>query len=296
MTMNEFAEKVLEVMKEKGDNNCSVRLIEKEKNNGVKMTGISAFFSEDSIGPCIYLETYYEDYINGEITVEETAESIYRSLMERQGSSVDVDAEALLDWESMKKRIYPKLINAAWNQVQLEEMPHRLYLDFAVVYYLKVDDYRNGAGSIQIHNGFLNIWEQDEAAIYKAAMENLTVCGAPFFKDIRSIIPKWMRMDVREEENNPMYVLSNQRRYFGAAAMLDEELLESIYEQMGEYILLPSSVHELLVVPRGNKNMELGEFASMVHSVNATVVDREERLSDHVYIYNGSDTGVKIAA
>ena len=48
---------------------------------------------------------------------------------------------------------------------------------------------------------------------------------------------------------------------------------------------MPSSVHELLIVPR-DAGMEVPELEKMVCEVNATQVSVEERLSDHVYAYD----------
>ena len=53
----------------------------------------------------------------------------------------------------------------------------------------------------------------------------------------------------------------------------------------GDFYILPSSVHELLVIPR-DAGMEISELEKMVCEVNATQVSVEERLSDHVYAYD----------
>jgi hypothetical protein len=64
--------------------------------------------------------------------------------------------------------------------------------------------------------------------------------------------------------------------------------LEQVRERLGEdFYILPSSIHELLVLPRSM--MDANELQEMVKCVNATVVNPEDVLSDGVYAYtNGT--------
>ena len=56
----------------------------------------------------------------------------------------------------------------------------------------------------------------------------------------------------------------------------------------GDFFILPSSIHELLVVPKQD-GMELSDLEAMVKEVNATQVAPEEKLSDHVYEYDAKE-------
>lgn len=46
-----------------------------------------------------------------------------------------------------------------------------------------------------------------------------------------------------------MYVMTNPKKRFGAAVILQEKYLENVAEQIGgSYYILPSSIHELIAV------------------------------------------------
>ena len=46
-----------------------------------------------------------------------------------------------------------------------------------------------------------------------------------------------------------MYVLSNEHRINGAAALLDKNMMHKITERLGDDLtLIPSSVHEIIIV------------------------------------------------
>ena len=56
----------------------------------------------------------------------------------------------------------------------------------------------------------------------------------------------------------------------------------------GDYFILPSSVHETLVVPDDGR-VSLQELTDMVKEVNMTQVNPEDQLTDQVYHYDIAD-------
>ena len=83
-----------------------------------------------------------------------------------------------------------------------------------------------------------------------------------------------------------MYVLSNRDRVFGAAGILYDRILSSAGARLEEdFYVLPSSVHEVILVP-GHVAGSEKELHAMVHEVNHTQVEPEEVLSENVYHYD----------
>lgn len=61
-------------------------------------------------------------------------------------------------------------------------------------------------------------------------------------------------------------------------------------------IILPSSLHELIVLPENQYTGDCEACAEMVKNVNTSVVLPEDYLSDHVYTYNRDTQELEIAA
>lgn len=81
-------------------------------------------------------------------------------------------------------------------------------------------------------------------------------------------------------------VLSNETGINGAAALLYPKMPEYIYKTVGgNYYLLPSSVHEFLIVPE-EKGINPSELIAIVREVNRTEIEKAEFLSDDVYYFN----------
>ena len=68
-----------------------------------------------------------------------------------------------------------------------------------------------------------------------------------------------------------------------------------LYKVGGEFFVLPSSVHEVLLVP-DNGNLEWRELEELVQTVNETTVDAKDKLSDHVYHYDTRDKVFELAS
>lgn len=82
-----------------------------------------------------------------------------------------------------------------------------------------------------------------------------------------------------------LYIITNEKRTFGAASMLYEDGLHELAESIGtDLYVLPSSVHEVIAVSTSMGSAE--EMARMVREVNTGQVSPEERLSDQVYLYD----------
>lgn len=83
-----------------------------------------------------------------------------------------------------------------------------------------------------------------------------------------------------------MYVLTNMTSCNGAGAMFCDALLEKIQTKLdSDFYLLPSSIHEVIIVP-DEGGFDRSELDAMVKTINETEVDANDRLADHVFYYS----------
>ena len=121
--------------------------------------------------------------------------------------------------------------------------------------------------------------------MWKAAYENTK--GDITVGELESYITQAFNMgmiddDIRDHRKTDVYVVTNEDGRYGAAAILIKEFMEDLLERIGEYHIIPSSIHELLVVP----NAIAGELKTMVREMNDTVVEVKEVLSYNIYRYD----------
>ena len=93
-------------------------------------------------------------------------------------------------------------------------------------------------------------------------------------------------VDNWEPDGEPMTVLTTRGAVNGAGVLFCDSVLRKIWQKIGDFYILPSSVHEVIVVPVSG-GIDRVELTEMVRTINATEVAPEDRLSDQVYLYDG---------
>ena len=102
--------------------------------------------------------------------------------------------------------------------------------------------------------------------------------------------------DFPESRENAMTVVTNDVGVNGAAAIFYSGVMDKIAETTkGDYFILPSSVHETIILP-DNGAMTAKELEAMVTEINATQVEPWDRLTDQVYHYDPIDRVFEKAA
>lgn len=303
MSFEEFTENILQEIRVRADGVFHVKKHDVTKNNNVKQSGIAVVKEGTDIGPCVYLDELYREYESDGMKFDEIVDEVYRLILKYEEDTPEVDISGFRNWETVRRDVYAKLINAEQNKEQLGEIPHRMFLDLAVVYYAVARDHeREDIGTILIHNEHMEIWGQEEANLYQTAMRNMRADGKADFAGIETVVRRMLQGTTFSDEEGKelpgtnMYILTNHRRRFGAAEILDKKTLRMIADQVGDgFIVLPSSLHETIVLPP-KEEAEYGRLADMVREVNDTQVDVEERLSYHVYVYSRAEETLRIVA
>lgn len=294
MRFDEFvsivAEKILDYLP-KTFAEAEVKLETVIKNNDLKLTGITIRREESNICPTIYLDPYYEAYKAGE-EMDKILGEIANTRMKNDFEE-SFDADQFKDFDWVKDMIVPRLVNKEQNLEQLTERPYSAIADLAVTYHILLF---NGNASTPVTNDFMKVWGIETEELHELAVRNMARLIPGTFRGMSVVMDAICgdKTDVLDPENEMLFVLSNKGGWYGAAAVLDDKIMKSVVKRVGEkFYVLPSSVHELLVVP-SNIGMDVGQLKEMVTSINASEVALEERLSDNVYRYS-TEKGLQIA-
>ncbi len=88
-----------------------------------------------------------------------------------------------------------------------------------------------------------------------------------------------------------MTVVTNLEGFMGASMILDAEVQEKLKVIYGDsFIVLPSSIHEVIVV---DDCEDKGELNNMVAQINANCLDAQDVVADHAYRFsNGKFTAI----
>ncbi len=203
-----------------------------------------------------------------------------------------------INWESVKGKIFLRLVNYEKNKADMERKAYIKFLDLAILFYCDCTEW--GCDGFYVSKKQLLMWHRDVNDIYQTALENTYRKDNTLVTPILNFFPEeliymsqnGMNIMLIEKE---MIVLANQSLSFGAAMLLNIPELKKLADQLDSNLyLLPSSIHEIIAV-RSDQNTDVSYLTEMVNEVNNSVVESENYLSDHVYYFDREKCEVTIA-
>lgn len=126
----------------------------------------------------------------------------------------------------------------------------------------------------------------------KIALSNMKDEATPFFKSVEDILKERFGAVFSSEDSMvPLYCLGYTKNRepvsYGAIALLSEDLLKSVADKFGEdFFIIPSSKHEILIIPASKLPGLPEELLEIVKTVNITEVEPTDKLTDSVYKYD----------
>lgn len=244
--------------------------------------------------PNFYIDDLYEGYCGGRET-EDIAMGLAEVARREDVIPASLTKE-ICTKEWIQKNVFLRIVNLEENEELLRDSVYYPMLDLAAVYYVMTSQDEDGMRSYRMTE---RIWEQAELGgaeeLYETALANTARLFPEKVENIEDCLRSILQarnIDAEEEleevlkGRKPVFlVISNESRINGASVILYPGLLEGLWRKYGNYYLIPSSIHEMLLL----SEQDVGDYAmlnEMVQEVNANQLEPEERLSDHVYFYS----------
>lgn len=259
-----------------------------DKNNGVTLEALLVKKSGLNLSPTIYLNSYYEDHLDGE-NLHDVAGRLVRDYMAALPEE-GIDISFFLDYERVKERLAFKLISSELNTELLESIPHVPFLDLEIAFYYSVEVSRMDGGSILIRNSHMEQWGVSTEDLMRDSLENTPRILPGNCRDIFSMMEK-MCPDKAGTLSDDMkdlglYVISNERFTLGAAVMLYPGMMEEVSELLGGNLyIIPSSIHELIAIS-DRTEAHSQYLKDMIRLVNRTQLPPQDILSDSLYYFD----------
>lgn len=263
MNKLEFAQKVVEIIESKTDKEIEIKSI--QKNNITKL-GIIVKDKNKSYAPTFYVDDFMDK------SVEMMADTILNFKCDNMNEDIVSSAKNIMnDNDEIFKRLTMKLLNKEKNtnsDALSYDLGNGLIAQFIIVL--------NEEMSVTIKQDFADNKGFTKEQLFKIAKENLTneidiVNMAKFLSknaDIGFPFPVL-----------PIYIITNKRKIYGASCVYAKGLKDILTTYIGDFYLLPSSIHEMIAVPKD----DIESYKDMVQSVNCSVLSDEDYLSDNIY-------------
>ena len=243
------------------------------------------------IGITIYPKDFHEMWENG-LLMEELLLRIKENVMNKEIPNFDIHD---LDREGAEMHLVSCVVGYEKNKSWLANTPHERIQDIALYARWEISD----EASFKITNEVLGNLKMTKEEVLSVAKENRKATA--FFRPMEDIIfhlvdPVEMQERFtgsfdREMVHNTahhLYVLGSSKPVNGAAVGMDPDVLRAVHRCLDDdFYLLPSSIHETLVIPKSTWDHGVDALKRMVCDVNGTDVPLQDQLTDNVYEFDG---------
>lgn len=293
MEIKEFTEAVAKAISEKHDDltvepNSNVR-----KNNDIVLAGVSIRNNASNVAPMIYVNDFY----NRSISVDETADKVMEIYDMHKNDMNTFDVNNVNTFDNVKDNIIARVVNKNRNQHIMDECPYAQFGDLLVTFAVIVSSNKEGIASIKITNEIMNMWKVTLGDIISVAYQNTKKLFPLYIDSIGSVLKQMMAMhggidpsmiEAIDNTDQFMYVATTTTKQNGAYFISDKESLVEIADfiKARQFVILPSSVHELIIIPFNTMNTDMNSLLAMVKEVNQTQIPPDEILSDNLYFFD----------
>lgn len=263
------------------------------KNNDTKRYAILLKKIEGTVSPTIYLDNFYSEFEHGRTTISETASHIYEQMHDFE-DKIEAYQEFSVELSDCSNKITYRLVSKERNKQFLESVPHLPFLNMAVVFYIIHHVSKEGMESICVTNELAGKWGLSAKSLYIIAEKNTPILLPPVIDTMEHTLELLMgeincAIEPAGDSNKPipMHIMTNKYQINGASVLLYNGLLDGLAEKLGtDLYVIPSSIHELIIMPAEDGSLSLSKLSDMVKEINENHVKEEEILSDCAYYYD----------
>lgn len=264
--MEQYRNQIVEELKARGYN---AKAKDVEKENQVKLLGISLKLDETR-GIIMYIE---EMYSNG-LSVEDAVNVIIKGYNDSLGNFPDISGIDNYEW--VRNRLVLRMYNEKTNAEVYISAKRYGFDDLILVPYVNLEE-----GAIKVNNKHIEKWGVTKETLFADAMRNTKADT----KEMRVIdvlaedCPEMKMMLFGVEEGlKDMMMVTCENDHYGASAILGK--LDELKKRFPSgFYVMPSSIHEVIVMPKRENDGGLDCTSAMVRNISALMLDACDVLS-----------------
>lgn len=295
MDYNEFVDVVKKLLADKLPEEYWGAALEVQEYSKINETyhGLIVNMEGKAVSPIFNLDAFFREYENGR-NLDAITDGMADIL--KTAPEVSLDIQNYIQYD--KSRIFMKVFNAEKNGAILQNAPHEKVENLAITYHLLIGERDKAFATTMVTNPMMDLFGITKQELQQDAMENSPKLFPMSIERLDDLLYNMAMKDPQlwdllqdgpgGQPLVPIYVVTNDASLNGAAAIFYPGVMDQISRQLGEnFSILPSSVHETLVVP-DSAGITSMEFRSMVQEVNETHVAEADWLAGDVYHYDAN--------
>lgn len=260
--------------------------VETVRSQGV--TGLALIKGGEILVPMVRLDTLYDRYVDG-CSLRKIFYEILSACEEYDSRGASL-LEFVEDYGLVSHRICFGLVNYEKNKELLEKMPHTHWLDLALVLYIPVSVNGGKALYLPVDNDLVGKWGiQDTGSLFEGAFASTPKIFPGSIRDMEDVFSEDYGNAPEtgfEDDEERMYIATNNEKFYGAAVILYDGLLASFAQGLdSDLYILPTSINEMTVIA-DTGNLDTGELREVLRNLNLETTEDRHFLSNNIYHYD----------
>lgn len=195
------------------------------------------------------------------------------------------DFSYLSDYQNVKDKLILQLIPLSACEKD-DSIPHKVIKNMALVFRIETECNAEGHSSALISKPLLEQYGVTEDDLFEDALKYAPKNEPAIIKPITEVM-KDLTGEEYEDDLTQVYVASNIHQFFGASVLAYPGFLSDVATRLGSYYIIPSSIHDLLIIPDNGRFKAKG-LEALLRNTNSTIIESKDWLSDTVFRYDAN--------
>ena len=204
------------------------------------------------------------------------------------------------NYDDIRDHLRVRLMDIKSNTDKMQDLIYEpVGCGMALVAYMEMDDYLAEGAIANVPKSFAQMEGASRRLIMHDAMTGSVAAEKPRLSPIQDMllgIGENMLVTSGKVEGEMPLVLTTEEGRLGASVLFYPDMTRRIGEIVGgDYYVLPSSVHEVMILPDHGQS-DPKALAMMVKQINEATVSPQERLGNKVLHYRNDLQKLQVAA
>ena len=267
--------------------NAKIETARVEKLQNAGYYGISVQPETGRIGVSFDLQPFYQSYLEN-MDFEDELLTIAQVIRNGLKNPPVFSIGEMNNYAVMKETLMIQLVPIEGNELMLATIPHVKWKDLAIIYRFTSDCEQEGIATMLITNTLLAQYGITKEQLHEDALTYAPI-NFPFcIRDLNEILAGGSEEFAKQPSStkSQLLVASCYPASNGAGCIFYPGFLQQAAERIGgSFFVLPSSVHEVILVP-DDGSIDYQALLKSVAEVNMREVKQSDFLANNVYHYD----------
>lgn len=189
-----------------------------------------------------------------------------------------------MNYDEIKDSLVIKAINVEENQTLLEEIPHKIVGDIAIIYQIIGFDEHGENDFIEIDNEFMIENGIDIDTLHNDATKSSENIFPPYVQSMEAYLG--LPFDL---VNETRFIITNEYNMNGASSIFYPDVLKKLSLKAGcDLYIIPSSIDDCIAFS-GTKDVDTENLENSIKIGNQELLEEGKKLSDSLYHYDAKE-------